>query len=97
MEERQGSIHNANYTKVNIDDMVDSLDIQQSSKRALKSTLKKYLKLFGGNLGNFDIEPVSITLKEYSKLYQRRYFNIPQVYDKPTRKEIVRLVAIHVL
>ena len=49
MEECQGSILDANYTKVDIVEMLDSLDIQQSSKKALKSTLKKYPKLFGGS------------------------------------------------
>ena len=77
--------------------MVDNLDIQQSSKRALKSTLKNYPKLYGGGLGKLNIEPVLITLKEGSKLYQGRYFNIPQVYNKPTRKKVDRLVAINVL
>ena len=39
MEERQGRILDANYTKVDIDEMVDSLDIQRSSKRAQVSQL----------------------------------------------------------
>ena len=42
MEERQGCILDNNFTKVDIDVMVDGLDIQQSSKGALKATLKKY-------------------------------------------------------
>ena len=97
MEEPQGHILDANYTKVEIDEMVDILDIQRSSKRALKSTLKKFPKLFGGGLGKLGMEPVWITLKESPKLYQGRYFNIPQTYNKPTRKEIDRLVAIDVI
>ena len=48
MEERQGRILDANNTKVDIDIMVDEMDIQRSSKRALNSTLKKFPKLFGG-------------------------------------------------
>ena len=60
MEERQGRILDANCTKVDIDVMVDEFDIQQSSKRALNSTLKKFPKLFGGGLGLLDMEPVSI-------------------------------------
>ena len=82
MEECQGCILDANYTKVNIDLMVDGLDIQRSSKRALKPTLKKFSKLFGGNLGKLDMEPISITLKKGSKPHQRRYFNILQAYNK---------------
>ena len=48
MEELQGEIFDTNYTKVDIDVIVDGLDIQRSSKRTLKVTLKKYPKLFGG-------------------------------------------------
>ena len=77
--------------------MVDELDVQRSSKRALKSTLKKFPKLFGGGLGLLDMEPVSIKLKEDSKPYQGRYYNIPKAYKQPTRKEIDRMVAIDVL
>ena len=88
MEEHQGWILDANYTKVDIDVMVDKLDIQRSSKSALKATLNKYLNLFGGGLGLLDMEHVSIKLKEGSKPYQGRYYNIPKFYEQPTRKEI---------
>ena len=77
--------------------MMDNLDIQWSSKRILKSTPKEYPKLFGDGLGKLYKKPVSITLKEGSKPYSGRYFNIAQAYDKPTRKEIDRLVAIKIL
>ena len=87
-EERQGRILDTNYTKVDNDQMVDGLDIQISSKRSLKSTLKNFPKLFGGGLGKLVMEPVSISLKEGSKPYQGRYSNIPQAYNKPTKKEI---------
>ena len=97
MEERQGRILDANYTKVDIDVMVDELDITRSSKRALKSTLKKFPTLFGGGLGLLDMEPVSIKLKEGSKPYQGRYYNIPKAYERPTRTEIDRMVTIDVL
>ena len=64
-----------NYTKVDIDIIVDGLNIQRSSKRALKVTLKKQ---FGGRLGKLDIAPVNIKLKEGLKPYQGRYYNIPK-------------------
>ena len=44
-----------------------------------------------------DMEPVSIKLKEGSKQYQGRYYNIPKAYEQPTRKEIDRMAAIDVL
>ena len=88
MEEHQGCILDANCTKVNIGEIVDGLNIQRSSERCFKSTLKKFPKLFGGGLGKLDMEPVLISLKESSKPYQGRYFNIPQAYTAPTKKEI---------
>ena len=97
MEELQGRILDDNYTKIDFDEMVDGLDIQSSSKRPFKSTLKKFPKLFGCGLGKLDMEPVSISLKEGSKSYQGRHFNIPQAYSAPTKKEIERLVVIDVL
>jgi hypothetical protein len=50
-EERQAAILDDNYSKVDIDIMVDELDIKESSKLKLKRTLKKFLTLFGGGLG----------------------------------------------
>ena len=97
MEEHQGCILDANCTKVNIGEIVDGLNIQRSSERCFKSTLKKFPKLFNGGLGKLDMEPVLNNLKESLKPYQGRYFNIPQIYNKPTRKEINTLVAIDVL
>ena len=43
MEEGQGRILYANYTKVDINEMVDGLNIQRSSKRSFKAILKKFL------------------------------------------------------
>ena len=97
VEEHQGRILDTNFIKDDIDEMVDGLDIQRSSKSSLKTTLKKFPKLFSEGLGKLDMEPVSISLKEGLKPYQGRYFNIPQAYNKPTRAEIDRLVAIDVL
>ena len=54
MEELQGRILDANYTKADIDVIVDELDIQRPSKRALKSTLKKFPKLFGACLDQIE-------------------------------------------
>ena len=43
------------------------------------------------------MKPVSIRLKEGSKPYQGRYYNIPKAYEQPTRKEIDKVMAINVL
>jgi hypothetical protein len=49
-EERKAAILDANYSKVDIDIMVDELDIEESSKSKLKLTLNKFPTLFGGGL-----------------------------------------------
>ena len=47
-EERQSKIYGANYSKVDINAMVNNLDIKQDTKRKLTKTLKKFTTLFGG-------------------------------------------------
>jgi hypothetical protein len=46
-EERQAAILDANYSKVDINIMVDELGIKELSKVKLKVTLKKFPTLFG--------------------------------------------------
>eukprot|EP00537_Pseudo-nitzschia_pungens_P008179 CAMPEP_0172361958 /NCGR_PEP_ID=MMETSP1060-20121228/5701_1 /TAXON_ID=37318 /ORGANISM="Pseudo-nitzschia pungens, Strain cf. cingulata" /LENGTH=75 /DNA_ID=CAMNT_0013084363 /DNA_START=134 /DNA_END=357 /DNA_ORIENTATION=- len=46
-EERQSRILDADYSKVDIDTMVNDLEITEASKEALKTTLKKFPTLFG--------------------------------------------------
>ena len=73
------------------------LIFKRSSKCALKETLEKNLKHFGGGFGKLGMEPISTKLKEGSKPYLGRYYNIPKTYEQPTRKEIGWMVAIDVL
>ena len=46
-EERAERILDADYLKVNINNMVDKLDIDKDLKGKLKKTLKKFSSLFG--------------------------------------------------
>ena len=78
----------AEFTKVDIDDMVDDLDIEQSSKRALKKTLKKFPDHFGDGLRLLDMKPVSIKFKEGCKPYQGYYYNIPKAYENQLRRRL---------
>ena len=41
-EEQLGKILDADYSKVDIDNMVDDLDVAKATKKKLKQTLKKY-------------------------------------------------------
>jgi hypothetical protein len=96
-EERQAAILDANYSKVDIDIMVDELNIEELSKAKVKLTLKKFPTLCGGGLGRLNIPPVSIELKKDAKPFQGRYYNIPKAFESSTRKEVDRMCDIDVL
>ena len=87
-EEYQGRILDADYTKVDIDDMVKDLNIKRPIKRALKKTLKKFPDLSGGSPGLLDTRPVLIKLTEDSKSYQGRYYKIPKAYKNRPRRRL---------
>ena len=97
-EERQNRILDADYSKVDIPTMVAELDITESSKRKLQTTLEKFPELFGGGLGCLkNHRPATIKLKAGSKPYQGRFYNFPRAYELAARKEIERMVKIGVL
>ena len=95
--ERQSKILDTNYSKVNIDDMVEELDIKQDTKQKLSKTLKKFTKLFGGGLSKVDMKPINLEFKERNKLYATTYCNIPNMYKKPMRKEVDQMVDNNII
>lgn len=98
MEERTDRIFDADYSAVDIPAMVNELDISESSKRKLQTILEKFPKLFDGGLGCLtNQKPASIKLKEGSKPYAGRYYNLPKAYHAPAKKEVERMVKIGVL
>ena len=97
-EDRQARILDADYSKVDIDAMVEELDINRDTKRLLKRTLHKFPELFGGGLGELKgVKPASIKLKSGTRPHQGRYYNLPKAYEQPAKKEIERMVAVGVL
>ena len=88
IEARQQTILDADYSKVDIDEMVDELDLQPDTKVKLKKTLKKFPILFGGGLGLLDIEPVKIELQPGAKPYKGKYYSTPKAYVNPLKKAI---------
>mmetsp|Transcript_27043 Transcript_27043/g.74278 ORF Transcript_27043/g.74278 Transcript_27043/m.74278 type:complete len:174 (-) Transcript_27043:671-1192(-) len=97
-EERQAKILDADYSKVDIDTMVDGLEITAASKEALKTTLKKYPTLFGGGLGLLrNIKPVTIELQPGVKPVQETFYSVPHAYKQALEKEVNRLCEIGVL
>ena len=92
-EKRQGKLLDANYTKVDIDDMVKDLDVPRETKRKLTAKLKKFKTLFGGGLGKLDIEPINIELKPGTKPYAGKYYNVPKAYEEPFKREVVERIT----
>ena len=84
-EEQVKKILDSDYSKVEIDEMVDGLDIHRGSKKELKKTLKKFPTLFGGGLGKLKGKKAIIKLKkvishmwEVFILYQKHMKNQPR-------------------
>ena len=79
-----------NYSKVDIDAMVSSLDIDDNNKRRLRKTLNKFEKgLFGGSLGKLKhYKPAHIKLKPGVVPYKGRYYNLPKAYKYTAKKDV---------
>ena len=88
LEERQQWNLDVDYSKVDIDTLVDALSNSPKSKTQLKATLKKFPILFGGRLGQLKIKPVTIELQKDAKPYSGRYYSIPKFMEEPLNKEI---------
>ena len=73
MEDRQHQPLDTDYSKVDLDSMVDELEISPGSKSKLKQTLKKFPTLFGGGLGLLKIKPVTIELQHDARPFNGRY------------------------
>ena len=96
-EERVEKILDSDYSKVDIDEMVDGLDISRDTKRDLKKTLHKFPTLFGGGLGTLVDEEAKIVLKKDAKPHASNFYHLPKVYEVPAKKEIERMVKMGIL
>ena len=96
---RQAKILDADYSKVDVNAMVDQMDhISLNLRKQLKRTLHKYPDLFSGGLRTLKgVDPVHLDLEEGAKPYHSRAFPIPRAYQETTKKEIKRLCSIGVL
>ena len=97
MEAKHQQILDADYSKVDLDAMVDELDISPGSIRKLKQSLKKFPMLFGGGLGLLDIPLVSIELQKDTKPFNGRYYSAPKAFETPFKKEINQMCETQVL
>ena len=97
-EERQAKILDADYSKIEMNEHVESLDyLDAEQKSELVQALKSYPTLFGGGLGKLNIEPIRLELKEGAKPYHAKPFGIPHAYEATTRKEIERFEKLGIL
>ena len=97
MEEGVEKILDSDYSKVDINKMVDGLDIHWDSKRELKKTLKKFPTLFGGGLGTLVDKEAKIVLKKDAKPHASNFYHLPKAYEVPAKKEIERMVRMGIL
>ena len=97
-EERQKSILDADYSQVDIDDYVDSLEkLSSEEKDKLKQVLHSHPTLFGGGLGELNVKPIHLEVKEGAKPFHGNSHPIPKAYKVTTKKEIDHLEKIGVL
>ena len=96
-KERLEKVLDRDYSKVDIDNMVNNLDIVDTTKQKLKPTLKKYPTLFGGGMGTLDMRLVEIELKPDAKLYASKFYNVAKAYDRISKSEVICLCNVDVL
>jgi hypothetical protein len=97
-EARQERILDADYSKVDIDEHVNSLShLTKEQKDILTKTLKKRTQLFSGGLGTLNVKPVHLELNENAVPYHARAFPIPQSMEAKVHREMERLASIDVL
>lgn len=90
-EERQARILDADYSKIEMDEYIETLDhLDSSQKELLLATLKQFSELFGGGLGRLNIDPIHLELKEGARPYHAKAFSIPKAYEATTKKEVSR-------
>ena len=72
----------ATYDKADLDKVMRLCwHLPPKDRTALNVLLKKYKPLFDGTLGTWNIDPVSIEIKEGSKPYHGKAYPVPHVYD----------------
>ena len=97
VDDRHKNILDADYSKVDIEEMVEALKLSPITKKRLIRTLKKFPDLFGGGLGRVNVDPVNIGARKDAKPQKSKAYPIPRAYEGTTKKEIKRLCEIGVL
>ena len=90
-EERQAKILDADYSKIELEDYVQSLKhLSNNEQTSLLTTLRQFPTLFGGGLGKLNVDPIRLEIKHGAKPYHAKPFAVPHAYLNTTKKEIQR-------
>ena len=88
----------ADYSKVDTADCAAELDHPSANeKQMLCRALQACPTLFGGGLGQPNVKPVHLELKEGAKPYHGGSFPTPKAYETTTKTEIKWLCGLGVL
>jgi hypothetical protein len=92
-------ILDAKYAKADLPAIVrdNCKHLNPSERESLLSLLLKFKQLFDGTLGEWNLPPVSIQLKEGAKPFHNRPYPIPKVHKATLMKEIDWLVSTGVM
>jgi hypothetical protein len=87
------------YAKANLPAIVrdNCKHLSPSERELLLSLLLKFEQLFDSTLGEWNLPPVSIQLKEEAKPFHGRPYPIPKVHKATLMKKIDQLVSIGVM
>jgi hypothetical protein len=100
---RATKILDAEYKPASLDDVIKTCEnLHAEEQHQLKELLQKYEHLFDGTLGEFNMDPLPISIQlmdPYCKPIHARAYTVPRSVEQQMQqgKEIVRLVDIGVL
>jgi transposase InsO family protein len=91
-------IHSANYHKFDTDEVVDNQKhLSEIKKKDLKKLLRKFSKLFSGNLGKYPHRKIHLDIDPNAKPVYKRHYPIAEAHKHLFKEELDRLVSIGVL
>ena len=92
------TILDCEYAPADIPTLVDKIKyLNLNEKKDLSTVLNKYKYLFDGTLGNFNVDPVDLELKEGAKPVKLWEFSVPHSRCTMFKNELDRLIKLGVL
>ena len=91
-------IFDSNYAKAKLEQVAaNAIHMNSKDRTKLLRLLQYFEDLLDGTLGDWEIEPINLELKPYSKPFSCIYYPVPRTNNDTFCKEIQRLVKIGVL